>query len=193
MGRLSRRSAPEEKGSAALVVIGCCPRAALWRPGARLLVDRVLREIAYSCLPGPWPRWLTPSTLQSSAHDVPVDLEAQTVTCGPPASFQFSIAGSGRDQLLNGWDEIDPPGRSSMKSRPPGRRGASLTHGFFTARPEALVDRSMRFAESMLTKATAKTEVALPYAGLDEADRRAVVGIQHQKVRSRSTTYPLIA
>jgi 3-isopropylmalate/(R)-2-methylmalate dehydratase small subunit len=37
---------------------------------------------------------------------VTVDLETQTVTCGN-ASFQFSIPGSWRDQLLNGWDEID--------------------------------------------------------------------------------------
>jgi 3-isopropylmalate/(R)-2-methylmalate dehydratase small subunit len=38
--------------------------------------------------------------------DVSVDLETQTVTCGN-YSFQFSIASSWRDQLLNGWDEID--------------------------------------------------------------------------------------
>ena len=35
-----------------------------------------------------------------------VDLETQTVTCANH-SFQFSIASSWRDQLLNGWDEID--------------------------------------------------------------------------------------
>jgi 3-isopropylmalate/(R)-2-methylmalate dehydratase small subunit len=35
-----------------------------------------------------------------------VDLETQTVTCGN-TSFQFSIPGTWRDQLLNGWDEID--------------------------------------------------------------------------------------
>jgi 3-isopropylmalate/(R)-2-methylmalate dehydratase small subunit len=39
-------------------------------------------------------------------RDVTVDLETQTVTCGNH-SFQFSIPGSWRDQLLNGWDEID--------------------------------------------------------------------------------------
>jgi 3-isopropylmalate/(R)-2-methylmalate dehydratase small subunit len=39
-------------------------------------------------------------------RDVIVDLETQTVTCGNH-SFQFSISGSWRDQLLNGWDEID--------------------------------------------------------------------------------------
>lgn len=38
--------------------------------------------------------------------DVTVDLEAQSVTCGNYA-FQFSIPASWRDQLLNGWDEID--------------------------------------------------------------------------------------
>lgn len=113
-------------------MIGCCPRAALWRPGAGLLTESFERSPILAS-PGPWPRWLTPSTLQSSARDVTVDLEAQTVTCGPAASFQFSIAGSWRDQLLNGWDEIDPPGRSSMKSRPPGGRGAGPTHGFSRA------------------------------------------------------------
>ena len=38
--------------------------------------------------------------------DVTVDLEAQSVTCGNCA-FKFSIPASWRDQLLNGWDEID--------------------------------------------------------------------------------------
>ena len=38
--------------------------------------------------------------------DVTVDLEAQSVTCGNYA-FKFSISPSWRDQLLNGWDEID--------------------------------------------------------------------------------------
>ncbi len=38
--------------------------------------------------------------------DVTVDLESQSVTCGNYA-FQFSIPQSWRDQLLNGWDEID--------------------------------------------------------------------------------------
>lgn len=38
--------------------------------------------------------------------DVTVDLEAQSVTCGNYA-FKFSIPASWRDQLLNGWDEID--------------------------------------------------------------------------------------
>lgn len=38
--------------------------------------------------------------------NVTVDLEAQTVTCGN-AGFQFSIPSSWRDQLMNGWDEID--------------------------------------------------------------------------------------
>jgi 3-isopropylmalate/(R)-2-methylmalate dehydratase small subunit len=38
--------------------------------------------------------------------DVTVDLEAQSVTCGNYA-FRFSISPSWRDQLLNGWDEID--------------------------------------------------------------------------------------
>jgi 3-isopropylmalate/(R)-2-methylmalate dehydratase small subunit len=37
---------------------------------------------------------------------VTVDLEAQTITCGNH-SFGFSIAPSWREQLLNGWDEID--------------------------------------------------------------------------------------
>ena len=37
---------------------------------------------------------------------VTVDLEMQTITCGN-RSFEFSIAPSWREQLLNGWDEID--------------------------------------------------------------------------------------
>ena len=40
---------------------------------------------------------------------VTVDLETQMVTCGNH-SFRFSIAPSWRDQLLNGWDEIDLTG-----------------------------------------------------------------------------------
>jgi 3-isopropylmalate/(R)-2-methylmalate dehydratase small subunit len=35
-----------------------------------------------------------------------VDLETQMVTCGNHV-LRFSIASSWRDQLLNGWDEID--------------------------------------------------------------------------------------
>jgi 3-isopropylmalate/(R)-2-methylmalate dehydratase small subunit len=38
--------------------------------------------------------------------EVTVDLETQSITCGNYA-FKFSIAPSWRDQLLNGWDEID--------------------------------------------------------------------------------------
>ena len=38
--------------------------------------------------------------------NVTADLEAQTITCGNYA-FKFSIPASWRDQLLNGWDEID--------------------------------------------------------------------------------------
>jgi 3-isopropylmalate/(R)-2-methylmalate dehydratase small subunit len=38
--------------------------------------------------------------------NVTVDLETQTITCGNYA-FKFSIPASWRDQLLNGWDEID--------------------------------------------------------------------------------------
>jgi 3-isopropylmalate/(R)-2-methylmalate dehydratase small subunit len=38
--------------------------------------------------------------------EVTVDLETQTITCGNYA-FRFSILASWRDQLLNGWDEID--------------------------------------------------------------------------------------
>ena len=37
---------------------------------------------------------------------VTVDLETQTIACGNQ-SFGFSIAPSWREQLLNGWDEID--------------------------------------------------------------------------------------
>jgi len=37
---------------------------------------------------------------------VTVDLETQTIACGN-ASFGFTIAPSWRQQLLNGWDEID--------------------------------------------------------------------------------------
>lgn len=47
------------------------------------------------------------TTLERHPHlSVTVDLETQTVTCGNH-SFKFSIAPSWRDQLLNGWDEID--------------------------------------------------------------------------------------
>ena len=38
--------------------------------------------------------------------EVTVDLETQGITCGNYA-FKFSIPASWRDQLLNGWDEID--------------------------------------------------------------------------------------
>ncbi len=38
--------------------------------------------------------------------DVTVDLQTQTITCGN-YTFRFSIPASWRDQLLNGWDEID--------------------------------------------------------------------------------------
>jgi 3-isopropylmalate/(R)-2-methylmalate dehydratase small subunit len=37
---------------------------------------------------------------------VTVDLDAQTIDCGN-TSFNFTIAPSWREQLLNGWDEID--------------------------------------------------------------------------------------
>jgi 3-isopropylmalate/(R)-2-methylmalate dehydratase small subunit len=43
---------------------------------------------------------------RNPALNVTVDLQTQTVTCGN-ASFQFSIPSSWRDQLLNGWDEVD--------------------------------------------------------------------------------------
>jgi len=39
-------------------------------------------------------------------HEVTVDLETQSITCGNHV-FKFSIPASWRDQLLNGWDEID--------------------------------------------------------------------------------------
>jgi 3-isopropylmalate/(R)-2-methylmalate dehydratase small subunit len=38
--------------------------------------------------------------------DMTVDLETQTIACGN-YTFRFSIPASWRDQLLNGWDEID--------------------------------------------------------------------------------------
>jgi 3-isopropylmalate/(R)-2-methylmalate dehydratase small subunit len=38
--------------------------------------------------------------------DVTVDLEGQTIVCGNQ-TFKFAIPASWRDQLLNGWDEID--------------------------------------------------------------------------------------
>ncbi len=41
--------------------------------------------------------------------EVTVDLETQNVTCGNHA-FKFTIPASWRDQLLNGWDEIDLTG-----------------------------------------------------------------------------------
>jgi 3-isopropylmalate/(R)-2-methylmalate dehydratase small subunit len=43
---------------------------------------------------------------RNPAQDVTADLETQAVTYGN-ASFKFAISGSWRDQLLNGWDEID--------------------------------------------------------------------------------------
>jgi 3-isopropylmalate/(R)-2-methylmalate dehydratase small subunit len=47
------------------------------------------------------------ATLQRHPErEVTVDLEHQTITCGNHA-FGFAIAASWREQLLNGWDEID--------------------------------------------------------------------------------------
>jgi 3-isopropylmalate/(R)-2-methylmalate dehydratase small subunit len=49
---------------------------------------------------------LTDMLKRNPDFNVTVDLEAQTIACGN-ASFSFSIAPSWREQLLNGWDEID--------------------------------------------------------------------------------------
>jgi 3-isopropylmalate/(R)-2-methylmalate dehydratase small subunit len=49
---------------------------------------------------------LTDMLKRSPEFAVTVDLETQTIACGN-ASFGFSIAPSWREQLLNGWDEID--------------------------------------------------------------------------------------
>jgi 3-isopropylmalate/(R)-2-methylmalate dehydratase small subunit len=49
---------------------------------------------------------LTDMLKRNPEFAVTVDLETQTIVCGN-ASFAFSIAPSWREQLLNGWDEID--------------------------------------------------------------------------------------
>jgi 3-isopropylmalate/(R)-2-methylmalate dehydratase small subunit len=49
---------------------------------------------------------LTDMLKRNPEFAVTVDLETQTIACGN-ASFNFSIAPSWREQLLNGWDEID--------------------------------------------------------------------------------------
>ena len=49
---------------------------------------------------------LTDMLKRNPDFSVTVDLEAQTIACGN-FSFSFSIALSWREQLLNGWDEID--------------------------------------------------------------------------------------
>ena len=49
---------------------------------------------------------LTDMLKRNPDFNVTIDLEAQTIACGN-ASFSFSIAPSWREQLLNGWDEID--------------------------------------------------------------------------------------
>jgi 3-isopropylmalate/(R)-2-methylmalate dehydratase small subunit len=49
---------------------------------------------------------LTDMLKRNPEFAVTVDLETQTIACGNH-SFGFSIAPSWREQLLNGWDEID--------------------------------------------------------------------------------------
>jgi len=49
---------------------------------------------------------LTDMLKRNPEFAVTVDLETQTIACGNQ-SFGFSIAPSWREQLLNGWDEID--------------------------------------------------------------------------------------
>lgn len=49
---------------------------------------------------------LTEMLKRNPEFSVTVDLEMQAITCGN-TSFAFSIAPSWREQLLNGWDEID--------------------------------------------------------------------------------------
>jgi 3-isopropylmalate/(R)-2-methylmalate dehydratase small subunit len=49
---------------------------------------------------------LTDMLKRNPEFAVTVDLEAQTIACGNQ-SFGLSIAPSWREQLLNGWDEID--------------------------------------------------------------------------------------
>ena len=49
---------------------------------------------------------LTDMLKRNPEFAVTVDLATQTIACGN-ASFNFSIAPSWREQLLNGWDEID--------------------------------------------------------------------------------------
>ncbi len=49
---------------------------------------------------------LTDMLKRNPEFGVSIDLETQTIACGN-ASFNFSIAPSWREQLLNGWDEID--------------------------------------------------------------------------------------
>jgi 3-isopropylmalate/(R)-2-methylmalate dehydratase small subunit len=49
---------------------------------------------------------LTDMLKRNPDFSVTVDLETQTIACGDH-SFAFSIPPSWREQLLNGWDEID--------------------------------------------------------------------------------------
>jgi 3-isopropylmalate/(R)-2-methylmalate dehydratase small subunit len=49
---------------------------------------------------------LTDMLKRNPEFAVTVDLDAQTIACGN-TSFNFTIAPSWREQLLNGWDEID--------------------------------------------------------------------------------------
>jgi 3-isopropylmalate/(R)-2-methylmalate dehydratase small subunit len=49
---------------------------------------------------------LTDMLKRNPEFAVTVDLDAQTIACGN-TSFNFAIAPSWREQLLNGWDEID--------------------------------------------------------------------------------------
>src|SRR5262249_25782829 len=49
---------------------------------------------------------LTDMLKRNPEFAVTVDLDTQTIACGN-TSFNFAIAPSWREQLLNGWDEID--------------------------------------------------------------------------------------
>jgi 3-isopropylmalate/(R)-2-methylmalate dehydratase small subunit len=67
---------------------------------------------------------LSAATAAEPARPVTVDLEQQTVICGN-LSFDFSIDPVSRNQLLNGWDDVDLT--ESFKDRIAAFKAADLT------------------------------------------------------------------
>lgn len=49
---------------------------------------------------------LTAAVVANPTQDITVDLEQQTITCGN-RSYGFAIEPVSRNQLLNGWDDVD--------------------------------------------------------------------------------------